>query len=147
MIENEQAMLQFGEKIGTALRGGEVIELIGDVGAGKTTFVRGLAKGLLIAETIQSPSFTISRVYNAKDELLLAHYDFYRLNEPGIMMDELNEAMSDNKTIVVVEWADTVKDILPDDRLTIRIESRSESSRSVTAIVNGKAYTHIEEIL
>lgn len=140
-------MLQFGEKIGTTLRGGEVIELIGDVGAGKTTFVRGLAKGLLISETIQSPSFTISRVYNAKDELLLAHYDFYRLNEPGIMMDELNEAMSDNKTIVVVEWADTVKDILPNDRLTIRIESLSESSRSVAAIVNGKAYTHIEEIL
>lgn len=137
-IRDEQEMLAFGERIGAALEGGELLELVGDVGAGKTTFVRGLSKGLGIDEAIQSPSFTISRVYDARDGLRLAHYDFYRLNEPGIMRDELGEAMGDAKSIVVIEWADTVSDILPNDRMTIAIESPTETSRHITARVDGE---------
>jgi len=137
-IHDEQEMLAFGERVGAALRGGEVIELIGDVGAGKTTFVRGLSKGLGIDETIQSPSFTISRVYDARNDLRLAHYDFYRLNEAGIMRDELSEAAGDPKTIVVIEWADTVADILSDDRIVITIESPTELSRYVEVRAHGK---------
>jgi tRNA threonylcarbamoyladenosine biosynthesis protein TsaE len=92
IINSEIEMKQLGEEIGHSLKGGEVLELIGDVGAGKTTFTKGLAKGLGVAETVQSPSFTISRMYEAGD-LTLSHYDFYRLNDAGIMAMEIASAL------------------------------------------------------
>lgn len=130
-VANEAETRQFAEKIGRLLRGGETIELVGDVGAGKTTFVKGLAQGLQIDEDVQSPSFTISRVYEARDGLQLAHYDFYRLNDAGIMANELAEAMQDPTTITVIEWADIVEGVLPGDRLTITFTSPSDTQRKL----------------
>jgi len=128
-VVSETAMKALGKKLGTLLKGGEIIELIGDVGAGKTTLVKGVARGLAIDEDIQSPSFTISRIYNARDELTLAHYDFYRLHDAGIMADELHETLHDPKTITIVEWADIVSGVLPKSRIAIHITSPSEESR------------------
>ena len=126
-IKSTTDMIDFGAKLGAELRGGEVIELIGDVGAGKTTFTKGLAKGLAIAETVQSPSFTISRVYDGRLELV--HYDFYRLNNAGVMALELADNLSDAEKVVVIEWAETVADILPKERIRIKISSPSETER------------------
>ena len=137
-IANEQAMTDLGLRIGSLLRGGEIIELVGDVGAGKTTFVKGLARGLEIDEDIQSPSFTISRTYSARDDLRLAHYDFYRLSEPGIMATELQEATQDATTVTVIEWADIAADVLPDQRLTLQIIPTSETGREVTIVPKGE---------
>lgn len=106
--------------IGECLRGGEVIELTGDVGSGKTTFTKGLAVGLGVEDEVQSPSFTISRVYQARDGLTLAHYDFYRLPDPGIMSYDIAESAGDAKTITVVEWGETVARVLPEGRSVIR---------------------------
>lgn len=131
-VESIDAMLTFGEKLGRLVRGGLTIELVGDVGAGKTTFTKGLAKGLLVEDDVQSPSFTISRVYEARDGLELAHYDFYRLADAGIMKDELAETMQDPQTITVIEWADIVEGILPEDRLTIHFASPTEETRTLT---------------
>ncbi|HET6746878.1 MAG TPA: tRNA (adenosine(37)-N6)-threonylcarbamoyltransferase complex ATPase subunit type 1 TsaE [Candidatus Saccharimonadales bacterium] len=130
-VVNEVAMKALGKKLGALLKGGEIIELVGDVGAGKTTLVKGVATGLLIDEDIQSPSFTISRVYNARDGLTLAHYDFYRLHDAGIMADELHETVHDVKTITIIEWADVVDGVLPENRITIHITSPSEELRSL----------------
>jgi tRNA threonylcarbamoyladenosine biosynthesis protein TsaE len=127
IIKSTTDMIDFGAKLGAELRGGEVIELIGDVGAGKTTFTKGLAKGLAIAETVQSPSFTISRVYDGRLELV--HYDFYRLNNAGVMALELADNLSDAEKVVVIEWAETVADILPKERIRIKISSPSETER------------------
>ena len=127
IIKSTTDMIDFGAKLGAELRGGEVIELIGDVGAGKTTFTKGLAKGLAIAETVQSPSFTISRVYDGRLELV--HYDFYRLNNAGVMALELADNLSDAEKVVVIEWAETVADILPKERIRIKISSPSETDR------------------
>ena len=121
-----------GEHLGRLLRGGETIELVGDVGAGKTTFTKGLAIGLGIDEAIQSPSFTISRVYDARDGLVLSHYDFYRLADAGIMNDELRETLGDPETVTVIEWADIVEGVLPTERLRLSFESPSETGRIVT---------------
>jgi tRNA threonylcarbamoyladenosine biosynthesis protein TsaE len=129
---------RYGEELGRALRGGTVIELIGDVGAGKTTLVKGIAVGLGIDEDVQSPTFTISRVYEADRGLRLAHYDFYRLNDPGIMREELAEMLQDPETVTIIEWADTVKDVLPVKRMTIRMSSPSEDERELD-ITEGKA--------
>lgn len=137
-VEGESATRQFGEEIGRVLEGDEVIELLGDVGAGKTTFVKGLAKGLSVNEDVQSPSFTISRIYDARDELQLAHYDFYRLADAGIMADELQETLLDPQTVTVIEWAGIVEGVLPKDRLTIRFESPTETKRVLTLSGNEK---------
>ena len=131
-VTSEQQTRQVGEKLGRLLRGGETIELVGDVGAGKTTFVKGLAKGLAIDDDVQSPSFTISRVYDARDGLRLAHYDFYRLADAGIMNDELAETVQDPATVTIIEWADVVEGVLPKDRLTITFEAPSETQRRLT---------------
>lgn len=146
-VTNETEMQTLGESIGKSLSGGEVIELIGDVGAGKTTFVRGLARGLDIDETIQSPSFTISKVYDARDNLRLFHYDFYRIKDPGIMAGDLHEALNDDTSIVVVEWSDTIKSLLPDDRLSISIMTISETSRSIELKSGGGSSSKIIEAI
>jgi tRNA threonylcarbamoyladenosine biosynthesis protein TsaE len=127
--ENEAETKQFGEKLGQLLRGGEVLQLIGDVGAGKTTFVKGLARGLAVDEDVQSPSFTISRVYSARDDLRLVHYDFYRLQDPGIMADELAETVRDPRAVTVIEWATIVEGVLPKEHLTISFTAPTETMR------------------
>lgn len=124
-------MRKFGESIGRQLNGGEVLELVGDVGAGKTTFVKGLAAGLGVEDNVQSPSFTISQVYDGERNLRLAHYDFYRLQDAGIMANELEEAINQADTIVAIEWADTVKSVLPEKRITLNLSAISENSRTV----------------
>lgn len=113
------------------MKGGEVLQLVGDVGAGKTTFVKGLAGGLGVDDDVQSPSFTISRVYDAREGLLLAHYDFYRLLEPGIMSRELADSIQDPQTITVIEWADIVEGVLPNNCILIKFQSPTETTRLV----------------
>ena len=129
VLENEMETRAFGELLGRSLVGGEVIELVGDVGAGKTTFTKGLAIGLGIDEDVQSPSFTISRVYDARDSLVMAHYDFYRLTDAGILNDELREVMEDTTTITVIEWADIVEGVLPAGRIRISFASPTDTTR------------------
>lgn len=131
-VHSEDEMKLFGERFATSLRGGDVVELIGDVGAGKTTLTKGIAKGLGVDEDVQSPSFTISRVYELSDNRKLAHYDFYRLNEAGLMLDELSETMANPEVITVIEWADVVSGVLPENRVSINLSSPSENIRTLT---------------
>ena len=119
-----------GEQIGATLRGGEVIELVSDLGGGKTTFVRGLARGLGSGDKVASPTFTISRQYTAGG-LTLHHFDFYRLTEPGIVADELAEVAADPQAIVVVEWATIAAAALPPDKVTIVFTPTTEESREI----------------
>ena len=140
-VKSEGKMKNLGGSIGILLHGGEVIELIGDVGSGKTTLVKGIATGLGVDEHVQSPSFTINRIYKCRNNLTLAHYDFYRLNDAGIMSSELKETMGDANTVTVIEWAGVVDGVLPTDRLSIRISTASENSRELS-IVSGGARSH-----
>lgn len=110
------------------MRGGELIELVGDVGSGKTTLVRGIVKGAGSLDQVASPSFTVSRQYSA-GEFTIHHFDFYRLTEPGIMANELAEFLNDNKSVVIVEWPDIVNDILPATRLQIQIAPQNIEQR------------------
>ncbi len=146
-VANETDMKAFGAKLGAFLKGGEIIELVGDVGAGKTTLTKGIAKGLSIGEDVQSPSFTISRVYDARDDLQLAHYDFYRLGDAGIMAAELSETVSDLRTVTIIEWAEIVGGVLPEDRLTVRIASPSETARRVELAAGGEKSKELLEKL
>lgn len=128
-VTSSEAMMALGQKLGEIATGGDVIELIGDVGAGKTTLTKGIALGLAISEPIQSPTFTINRVYPGRDNLTLVHYDFYRLHDAGVMAAELEETVNDAATIVVVEWAEVVSGILPESRIRINITPTAEDAR------------------
>ena len=137
IITSTAAMQRLGQVIGRSLKGGEVIELVGDIGAGKTTLTKGVAEGLDITELVQSPTFTISRVYQSPGGLTLAHYDFYRLGEAGIMAEEIREVAMQPQTVTVVEWAGAVEQVLPADRLTARILAINEQSRRVILSAGG----------
>jgi tRNA threonylcarbamoyladenosine biosynthesis protein TsaE len=146
-VKSESEMKTLGARLGGLLKGGETIELVGDVGAGKTTLVKGLAAGMHIDEDIQSPSFTISRVYDAPSGIRLAHYDFYRLHDAGIMADELHEAAQDEHTVTVIEWAEIVAGVLPEDRVTVRITSPTETSRHIQLSAGGNLSKKLVERL
>jgi tRNA threonylcarbamoyladenosine biosynthesis protein TsaE len=81
---------------------------------------------------VQSPSFTISRVYEAETGVRLAHYDFYRLVEAGIMANELQEDIEDPTTVTIIEWAEIVEGVLPKEHITISIAAKTETSRELT---------------
>lgn len=143
LVKNETELLALASDFAKRLKGNEVIELIGDVGAGKTTFTKGLAEGLGINETIQSPTFTISREYSFGQKQRLVHYDFYRLNQAGIMREELAETVNDPNALVVVEWADVTADVLPKNRVTVRLENVADDENSRIATVSGEVFDDI----
>lgn len=118
---------RLGELLGSRLSAGQVIELRSDLGGGKTTFVIGLARGAGSKDRVSSPTFTLSRIYQAKD-FDIHHFDFYRLNDPGILRDQLAESISNPQTLTVIEWADIVKDVLPNDRISIEFKPMANSS-------------------
>ena len=124
-------MVEFGRQLAGTLKAPAVLELVGDVGAGKTTLVRGLAEGLGVAEPVTSPSFTISKQYATKDGKTLIHYDFYRLPDPGLMQEDLVESVNNPDAIVVVEWADSVAELLPENHRKLEIKLREDGSREI----------------
>ena len=127
-------MLDFGKSFAAQLSVPSIIELLGDVGTGKTTFTRGLAESLGIKEPVTSPSFTISKSYafkKADKECTLVHYDFYRLKDPGLMAEDLEESLSNPNAIVIVEWANTVENFLPKNRTIIEILLNDDGTREV----------------
>jgi tRNA threonylcarbamoyladenosine biosynthesis protein TsaE len=119
--------MRLGKLVGAALSPPVLVELVSDLGGGKTTFVTGLAKGLKSSDQVSSPTFTLKKIYKAP-HLDIFHYDFYRLRDPGIMRDELAESLNDPKVITVVEWSDIVTDVLPSERLTIKFEPTANDS-------------------
>ncbi len=120
-----------GERVGARLKGGEVLELLSDLGGGKTTFVRGLARGAGSTDAVASPTFTISREYRAS-KYTIVHFDFYRLDEPGIIAEELREVINDPLSVVVIEWGDIVQDVLPQQRLSLHIAQTGDETRDIT---------------
>jgi tRNA threonylcarbamoyladenosine biosynthesis protein TsaE len=130
---------QIGRLLGSNIKGGEVIELASDLGGGKTILVRGLAKGMGSHDQVASPSFTVTRIYEVSKMVdgqvqtkLLYHFDFYRLNDGGLIAHELSDALQDSRGVVVLEWAGIVQDVLPVERLKVSIEKTGDSSRQIT---------------
>lgn len=132
--------------IGASLKGGEVFELVSDLGGGKTTFVKGLAKGLGVHEVVQSPTFNICRIYDGRDDLELYHFDFYRLSQPGVIADELSESLAELNIVIAIEWGEVVHGVLPKERIAIKITSVSDDERSVEFKVP-KKYDHVADAL
>ena len=130
LIRSEEEMLNYGKELGKTLNAPQVLELLGDVGAGKTTLTRGIAEGLGVKDSVTSPSFTLSKEYNGQ-KYCLVHYDFYRLADPGIMAENLAESIRNPNAIVIVEWGQSIQNILPENRKIIEILYIDENTREV----------------
>lgn len=138
-VQSEAEMMLLGRLFAENLTFPAVFELVGDVGAGKTTFTRGLADGLGVEEAVTSPSFTISKRYAYRQNDLageLIHYDFYRLDDAGLMRDELAEALALPGNVIVVEWGGGVADLLPESKVRLEISLNEDGSRIVEIISN-----------
>jgi len=116
-----------------------LIELVGDLGGGKTALVKAIGKGLGITRTITSPSYNIHLSYEAPNGTKLEHFDLYRLNDDEIVQNELIDALADDKAIVCVEWAQHFAGHSSDNRLTIECHYESPSSRRYEISGFGKA--------
>lgn len=131
-VATAEEMIELGRKIGSQLVGGQTIELIGDVGAGKTTITKGIAEALGVNDVVSSPSFTINNNYTGCNDTTLHHYDFYRLTDPGIVAMELSETINNPDAITIVEWANNIQNCLPPNRITIKIDYLPGRGRHVT---------------
>lgn len=120
-------------RLGRNLRGGEVIELCSDLGGGKTTFTRGLVRGAGSGDVVASPTFMLHKHYESPN-FAIEHFDFYRLNEPGQVANALEENIADKSAVVLVEWGDSVKHVLPSRRARIVIDRTrtSEEDREIS---------------
>lgn len=130
---------KLGQRLAKKCRGGEIFCLLGNLGAGKTTFVKGIARGLQIDEKkVNSPTFVIMNVYQGR--LLLCHFDFYRLEDPkeigGIGYDEFLYGQG----VAVIEWAERFGPLMPTECLAIEISDVKEQSRTFKLTARGKKY-------
>jgi len=123
---------KLGEKIGKKLIGEEILALSGDLGGGKTTFVRGLARGLSCKCIPKSPSFVLLNIYNCRDNLKLAHFDLYRLEGKNDLDSVgMNDYLGKNNTISVIEWAEKAKRRIAKDAIWIKFKHIAKDKRKV----------------
>ncbi len=136
-LESPAAMREEAVSLAYELKGGETVCLFGELGSGKTNFTQGLATGLKFSDEINSPTFNILKVYSAEGAgrkiKRLYHVDCYRLESPQDILDlGFKEWLADKNGVVVIEWADKIKSILPREKIDIRFEITGEKSRKIS---------------
>ena len=125
-----EEMAAFGLKIANHVPSGTVIGLLGDLGAGKTTLVRGVAKGLHINEVVQSPTFNIMKLYLKGDRPLI-HIDAYRLADINTDIG-LDEYIGFETGITMIEWPQFIENLMPENTLWIEIKNTGDTSRHIS---------------
>jgi len=132
-MEETQA---FGERLGAALRPGDVVALFGELGSGKTTLIQGIAKGLgRDPQTIKSPTFVLLREYAG--EVPLVHIDGYRLEGPASVAWLDVELMFAPHKITLIEWAERFAALLPESRIEVRLSHVSTNRRRIALVPHG----------
>jgi tRNA threonylcarbamoyladenosine biosynthesis protein TsaE len=118
-----------GAAIAPLLRVHDVMVLTGELGAGKTTLVRGIASGLGASEHVASPTFTLVREY-VTGRIPIAHVDVFRLDRVQDVVDLALDELEDGAWVLIVEWGDAVDELLPDDRLRVELTSEDPAGGS-----------------
>lgn len=138
ITRNQEETIALGEKLGRLLPKGTTIALKGDLAGGKTTFTKGIGKALNIEQVINSPTFTILKIYNG--DLPLYHIDAYRLENShyDLGMDEFED-----EGIMVVEWPEYYEDYLPQEYIEISFNYIDDNSREIIFISHGNKYEEI----
>lgn len=137
--ESKEASTSLGDRLALLLKPGDVVTLEGDLGAGKTTFTKGIAMGMGITDTVSSPTFTIIKEYDGV--IPLYHMDAYRLeySEEDLGFDEY----FNGEGISIVEWASFIEEFLPEKRLDVKISYVDEYTREFEFIPNGTYFKWI----
>jgi tRNA threonylcarbamoyladenosine biosynthesis protein TsaE len=123
---------EVGEAIASLLRARDAVVLTGELGAGKTTFAQGVARGLGIEERVSSPSFTLVKEYSGI--LDLAHVDVYRLERLQDVVDLGLDELGGGDDVLLVEWGDTIEELLPGDRLRVELTTTRDGAEDDRAI-------------
>ncbi len=129
LTDSDEETLLAGEEFSKTLKEGDVVALNGDLGAGKTVFVKGIAKGLHISDIITSPTFTILREY--KGSLPLYHFDVYRISDPDEMFEIGFSEYLDGSGVSVIEWAEKVEELLPERSVEVLIKKTGNNRREI----------------
>jgi len=123
---------KFAKKIAKNVVAGDILALFGELGSGKTTFTKYLAKELGISENITSPTFVIEKRYVAKSkDTELIHIDCYRMDEKSVEQHYLNDLFADNNSIKVIEWSEKIEKYLPEGIKKIKFEYQGENERKI----------------
>ena len=132
ILSSPNQTLEFARKLATTLSSGDIVTLEGDLAAGKTTFTKGLALGLGITDTVDSPTFAIIKEYHGK--INLYHMDVYRLD--GDSDVEFILEYLDKEGVIVIEWASIIEADLPKNRLDIKLTRLTGDQREITIVDN-----------
>lgn len=122
--------IEFAKRVGSLLKGGEVIAYTGGLGAGKTTFTRGLAIGFGVGDDVTSPTFALVNEYR-KNNKALCHFDMYRINGADDLETTGFFDYMDGETVIAVEWSENVSEALPEDTVFIDIKRIDENVREI----------------
>ena len=145
-MEGEEGTQRFGKAVGSVLQAGDIIGLVGDLGAGKTTLTRSIALGANVPQgtPVNSPTFTIMNLYKGQ-ELQLCHLDFYRLESAEELEGLGLEDLMGTDTAFIVEWWERFDSALSDDILRIDIEHIGETSRRFSCRASGEGSRELLE--
>ncbi len=143
--ENPEYTFQFGKNLGMHLVPGDVVALVGELGAGKTTLTQGIVRGLGVGEEhyIGSPTFTLINEYTGR--MPVYHLDFYRIETPQELVNLGLEEYLYGEGVAVIEWADKIKTLLPEEHMMITLQYVDSSVRTLEVVVNGKRYAELIE--
>lgn len=134
--------ISLAKRIGTLLRAGDCIAYYGDLGAGKTTFTRGLAVGMGLPDEVSSPTFSIVNEYHGKGAISLYHFDMYRIQNS----DELETTgfydYPMDESVFAVEWSENIEDAFPKDIIRIQIDRIDDDTRKIT-VEGDERFAHI----
>jgi tRNA threonylcarbamoyladenosine biosynthesis protein TsaE len=127
--EDADETIRFGEKLGAALKPGDVVALTGELGAGKTTITRGIARGVGVEAEIHSPTFTL--IHEHPGRLPLYHIDLYRIEVEDATADLGLEEYLYGNGVTVIEWAERLIGVLPDNALLVRLTVADDEERDI----------------
>ena len=137
---------RIGMRLGKALQAGDVICLQGDLGAGKTTFVQGVALGWGSVDSVSSPTFILVNVYRRGDEARLFHMDAYRLDS-ALEAEDLDLDSMLAQGALLLEWPERIHELIPAERLWVDFEHVDEEEREMKFKATGKRYEDLLEVV
>jgi tRNA threonylcarbamoyladenosine biosynthesis protein TsaE len=137
---------RIGMRLGAALQAGDLICLQGDLGAGKTTFVQGIAQGWGSMDSVSSPTFILVNIYRRNDQSQLFHMDAYRLDStPEAEELDLDSMLAEGA--LIIEWPERMAGLIPGDRLWVNLEHVDDEEREMKFNAHGKRYDELLEVI